>query len=83
MFGWLAKWNVPIYPYKEFSQAASTIRKFQIDILNRLKEKHKLNELVDGSFGKILMDFGCQFCLTDEELLSEILVFIVAGGYYS
>jgi hypothetical protein len=71
--------KLPFYPYKQYATAASIIREYQVDILNHLRGKYRNGELAQDSFGYILMEFGGLHQLTEEEYLSEILVFIVAG----
>ena len=50
-----------------------------MEVLNNMKSKYQSNLLPEGSFAKIILDFAGQENLTEEEILSELLLFILAG----
>lgn len=57
----------------------NTVREFTKDILQSIREKYREGSLHTQCFAKMLLDFGLEEGLTEEELLSEILLFMVAG----
>ncbi len=57
------------------------IEKYQRELLIHMQERYKSNQLTEGSFAKIFMDFAVQEKLTEEEMLSEIFIFLVAGKF--
>ncbi len=59
--------------------ASEILRKYQMEVLNNMKSKYQSNLLPEGSFAKIILDFAGQENLTEEEILSELLLFILAG----
>ena len=62
-----------------FIQARRVIRKYQLEIYHHLRDKYAKNELSEGSFGYLLMKFSEEANLTEDETLSELFIFLIAG----
>lgn len=62
-----------------FIEAKRVIRIYQVEVFQHLQAKYRADELSHGSFGYLLMQFAEENGLTEEEVLSELLVFIIAG----
>lgn len=60
-------------------RTVKVIRKYQMEVLNNMRERYKNDQLAEGSFAKILMDFAEHEYLTQDEILSELLIFMIAG----
>lgn len=62
-----------------WKRTTKVIKKFQLEVLSNMRQKYKTQQLAEGSFAKILMDFAEQEHLTEDEILSELLIFMIAG----
>lgn len=82
--------NIPLYhilkllstppaPIARYLGALRTVRKFQEELLTSIRQKYANNELSSHCFAKLLLDFAKEENLTEEEIYSELFVFIVAG----
>lgn len=73
------RWNLPFQKIEQLKVALSTIEKFQRIILHHLRSTYASHGFTNNSFGKILMDFAMENDLTNEEIMSEIFLFMIAG----
>jgi hypothetical protein len=73
------KWNIPFDKIQTYRRALSVIEKYQLLVLNNLRKKYASNEFSDPSFGKILMDFAMANDLSNEQIMSELFIFMIAG----
>ena len=72
-------WNIPFPPITRFIAAKNTLRKYQKAVLTELLEKHRARSFFNDSFGKLFMEFAEKEQLTEDQMLSELFLFIVAG----
>lgn len=75
----LRKMKVPIKAYQQYNHAIEVIQRYQEVLLMKIKMKYKNQTLSKYSFSQVLMNFATEHHLTDEEILSELFVFIIAG----
>lgn len=73
------KLHLPFPMLQRYRSAEQTLRKYQRMILQHLVRKRANNEFAFDSFGKIFMDFCVENTLSEEEMLAELLIFIIAG----
>lgn len=76
------KWNIPLGKIQAYKQTLSIIEKYQRLVLNNLRKKYAQGDFKNPSFGKMLMDFAMANDLTNEEIMSELFLFMIAGNRY-
>ena len=81
--GWILIALAPYTPMpafvRKFKEADNKLRKYQMEILQHLRNKHKEGSFRMNSFGKLLIEFAEQENLPLRDLLSEVLIFLIAG----
>lgn len=76
---WMSRYNLPWKPIQKYLQAKAMIEKYQRIVLHKLQEKHRQGSFVNDSFGKLFMEYAEKEQLSEDEMLSELFLFIVAG----
>ena len=79
IFKVLLRNNIPFFYVTKYRNAMSTVREFTTDILREIRQKYQDKTLNELCFAKMLLDLALEEGLTEEEILSEILLFMVAG----